>query len=281
MPERYGILDVNCPINWDHPTNRGLIHEMAVSPNSGWRGGNTFRDLVRGGRSPHDGTLTNGPTWTGIRGRPGGFGALSVVLASNQYATSALVTTAITKFSTAVWFRWNGVSTLDNVFTFNGSVGTVGWGFIRREATGIANVLAEGIALSAFASSTYVLASGVWNHLCMTRDATTNTLYVNGQPHTTSTTNFGTITTGVTNMGAEGASSRSAGGLVDSHLIWSRCLSPAAVQALYQESCLGNPERWNWVEPRRRYSSAVTARRPIISGNDYSGVFGSSIIRAA
>ncbi len=62
---RSKLLDVRCPIDWQHPLNRGLVSEWAVPPLSGWRGGNTLRDLVRGAKPANDGTLNGGVTWQG------------------------------------------------------------------------------------------------------------------------------------------------------------------------------------------------------------------------
>ena len=54
-----GLVDTTCPINWQHDLNVGLVMSLSCIPNSGWSGGRTWFDLVKGGKAPNNGTLTN------------------------------------------------------------------------------------------------------------------------------------------------------------------------------------------------------------------------------
>jgi hypothetical protein len=65
-------VDSTFPVNWQSPLNKGLVSWWLNLPNSGKRGGSTFRDLC----NRNHGTLVNGPTWISSD-RPGGCGALS------------------------------------------------------------------------------------------------------------------------------------------------------------------------------------------------------------
>lgn len=58
-----GFVDPACPINWDHPLNKGLVSWWNAVPNTGWSFSNTFRDASRGGKTSHDATLASSPVW--------------------------------------------------------------------------------------------------------------------------------------------------------------------------------------------------------------------------
>ena len=80
-------------------------------PNSGWRGGVTLRDLVRGGRNPHDGTLSGSSiNWKGAGGRPGGYGSL-VWASTTPFVTlggGSAFDVATGDFSFALWATITG-----------------------------------------------------------------------------------------------------------------------------------------------------------------------------
>lgn len=80
------FVDPSCPINWQHPLNRGLVGEWSVAPGASTRG-LTWRDFVRGGRKPNDLTPTGVATWCGPGGRRGGFGSMKLTGASSSYFT--------------------------------------------------------------------------------------------------------------------------------------------------------------------------------------------------
>ncbi len=66
------FVDWSNPVNADAPLNRGLVAWWKVVPGfQGWGSGKLHDMLGR-----NHGTLTNGPTWSGPRGRPGGWGSM-------------------------------------------------------------------------------------------------------------------------------------------------------------------------------------------------------------
>jgi hypothetical protein len=97
------VLNYGNPVNPLAPLNRGLVGWWLNLPSRGK--GNTVFDLC----GKYHGTLTNGPTWSGALGRPGGFGAVTFD-GSNDYITlgvapAALKFTAISPFSISAWVR--------------------------------------------------------------------------------------------------------------------------------------------------------------------------------
>lgn len=96
----YGIVDPDCPLNWDAPLNRGLIGNWASVPNAGWTGGNKLYDLVRGGKTPHDGTLTG--SWWQSEAEPDGRG---VYFTGGAYAACGSVPLDSDNWTISLTFR--------------------------------------------------------------------------------------------------------------------------------------------------------------------------------
>lgn len=94
------ILDYGNPVA-QHPLNEGLVSWWLQLPLN--RGSSRLLDLTR----RNHGTLTNGPTWQGARGRPGGWGAINQ-LAGNQYvlvSRTDLIFPSETDGTLAFWWR--------------------------------------------------------------------------------------------------------------------------------------------------------------------------------
>jgi hypothetical protein len=258
MPNAF--LDPACPIDWSHPLNRGLVCEWAVIPNAGWRGGLTLRDVVRGGHTPHDGPLTNGPTWAGAKGRPGGFGSLSFVAASSQYAEvqSAIVTGP--PYTIACWFRADDV-TVDQAPIAVGNSGDDN-PFIVLNLRGagaghpVSLVHRDDTTTIVVLDTPTGVAAGVWYFAAITSSASNaRAVYLYGPGVSTSatdTTSLGTTTLNRTSLGRLGRPSASNyfGGQLDGGMIFNRALPVGQVAALYDQSRRGNPDRWRWVTTR-------------------------------
>lgn len=102
----YEQIDVSCPVDFSHPLNQGKISWLLCTDTPGWRGGNTLRDLVRGGgRNPNDGTLSGStlPKWQGGAGRPGGKGSL-LLDGSTGYVDCGNFADNLPAFTVAIWF---------------------------------------------------------------------------------------------------------------------------------------------------------------------------------
>ena len=105
-------------VNRASPLNRGLVSWWLNLPQRGK--GNTFFDIA--GRN--HGTLTNGPTFQGPLGRPGGFGSIKGDgVDSGTYIASFLPNVSTSTFSHGGWVR--PVTTSSGMYIANGGNGGV------------------------------------------------------------------------------------------------------------------------------------------------------------
>ena len=256
------FVDPDCPLDWSHPLSVGLVADWTIVPNSGWRGGLTLRDLVRGGRKPNDGTLTNGPTWAGSKGRPGGFGAISYDGSNDKTVLASTVTLA--DFSAFVWAKCSGDCA---IFGLNGASQPQ-----LRIGQGGANKLSTFDDINNPQSSTLPVSQTSWSHVGFTRVGSTVTFWQNGVSYGTGTmdpsrpSNHGKD---FNQIGAFLTASNVFNGQMDGFTLHSRALSAAQVRALYAETKLGNPEWFRWVSTRAWSIPAVATgnrRRRVICG---------------
>jgi len=243
---RYGILDNTCPLEPSHPLNDRIVNDWHVSPLAGWRGG-ALKDLVRGLHNPFDGAAVNSPTWVGGL-RRGAYGALSYASGSSQYSNCGTPQSGQT-FTALTIGGWM-TRTATNV------IGTFGWGDAVQSRFNIlwytdSNVYCQierGIQSFPF----YSLSGTGPNHFILTYAGTgTATLYVDGNKVTLGGTDASQSTYpvfGNFRIGTEQANSRYMSGQCDGVFIATRTFSAADARAFYDESRLGNPNRWRWVK---------------------------------
>jgi hypothetical protein len=249
LPTPGAFVDPACPINWDHPLNLGLVGDWTIIPNSGWSRGNTLRDLVRGGKNPHDGTLTNGPTWVG---GPNGFGAVKHDGSDDATVTASPAISGALTLAALVRLTANGL------FTF--FVGDSGDFKGLRVPSGTTPSICDGVG----DISSSVSIGNNWALVVGTLDGTTARIYVNGAQ-------TGSAASAVTGIGANLAfGARTSGGAqaqaceIGMTAAWNRALSSSDVAALYQESRRGNPERFRWVSTR---AGSTPADQPVNTAN--------------
>jgi hypothetical protein len=279
-PAYSGWVDPACPLDWSHPLSQGLVANWSILPNGGWRGGLTLRDLVRGGHTPHDGTLTNGPTWVG-GGRPGGYGGLTYN-GTSQYVSLPVAVAVGSAGTVAAWARVDNSAASDRiVLGFGGTGGNNGFrcgirftsNKLMVQDRGASNVVTSGTALTA----------GAWAHCVYVSDGAAWSLYLNGVAQsltldTGSNTGkwFGSVSqpTGSVFL-TVGAAQRFGAfesywpGTIDSVGVWGRALTAAEVRALYDETRRGNPEWWKWLGRRAWFVSQQATgnrRRRVIIG---------------
>lgn len=238
------FVDPACPLDGAHPLNRGIVDEWSILPNSGWSRGNTLRSIVRGLHKPNDGTLTNGPTWQGALGRPGGYGSLKFDGSDDWVALASTIVLA--DFSLFAWIKQTGDATIAGQ-SANLSAPQL------RIGQGGANVLSTYDIVNNPQSSTLAVAQGTWQRVGFTRVGTTVTFWQNAISYGTGTFDPGTGLgrgSDVNIFGALNVSGTPAllfNGNMDCISIHNRALSASEVAALYRESRCGNPERWRWV----------------------------------
>lgn len=126
-------IDWGQPVNWADPLNRGLVSWWLAVPNRmGW-GSLKWRDMVR--RSQNNGTLTSGPAWQVVRGRPGGWGALDFSAAGSYVVAPA---SALTRPCTVtLWFKpLVGIGSGNQWLVAHDSGANDGWRVARKGGPG-------------------------------------------------------------------------------------------------------------------------------------------------
>lgn len=244
MRNCYRPTGIFAGIEPDHPHNRGLVADWTVTNRPGWSRGATLRDLAMTVRRSYPGTLTSGPTWQGAKGRQGGFGALQYD-GSDDYVDCGTIAAMVQPVTVAAWVNPTNFAATRTIFG-----GTSGVLQFRINTSGVLafvklNILNIG-------ASTGTVTAGVWSFVAGTYDAAGNfAFYLNGVLIGT-----GTNSTNMEGFGVQlGRNGVSAGaeqflGQMDSNLVLSRVLSAREIAALYDETRLGNPERYRWAGGR-------------------------------
>ncbi len=236
------FVDPACPLDGSHPLNRNLISDWTIISNSGWVGGTTWNDLVRGLSNPNPATLTGGPTWGAAVGRPGGYGAITFVRSSSQYAAITRTGAGATAITYCAWVNRASTTSTQaiinnnkNLFEFN--VADARW-FSDTDLSAV--------------SVTPTITLGLWYHIAVTQDVSNNyAFYLNGASIGSGTTNA--LDTGAepnANIGRYSDGTRNFDGKMDAPMIYHRALSASEIGCLYAESARGNPERLRWVSTR-------------------------------
>jgi hypothetical protein len=248
-PEDWSHLAVDpaCPVDWAHPLARGLVGWWAAVPNSGWRGGLKTRDLVRGGRNPHDATLTNGAAWAGPAGRPGGHGSVALD-GSNDYVSLPFAAfSPLTRLTVAMWVRpaaatgggdhyyWDASTERLRLMTAFGTYDGLG-GAIQVGGTQTTISVASGVGA----------AVGKWTFLALTYDGATFALYADGKvvgtpASVTGNLDWASFSDSLASWGATTSGSAAFAGNVDSLMLYDRGLPAAGVARLHAVSRRGYP----------------------------------------
>jgi hypothetical protein len=240
-----GYIDPACPVNWGHSLSRGLVLWLMAAPNSGWRGGITFRDIVRGGHAPHDGTLTNGPKWVG-GGRPGGSGAVALDGTNDYVSLPYTAFSSLSNMTLAMWVKPTTALSGADVYY---------WDAIQRLKLRTAFASYDGLSgviQIGGTQTTINVASGVggavgkWTFLAMAYDGATFSLYADGKVVGTPASVTGNLdwTSFSDNLASWGSTTGGAAffpGNVDSFVLYNRGLSTPQIQQLYSLSKRGNP----------------------------------------
>lgn len=257
------LLDMVCPINWQNDLSRGLVARWQCMP--GLMGGSRLVNLTRpGDKDGNHGTLTNGPTWQGALGRPGGYGSLGFDGTDDNVAIPWAASLNVSNFTIGCWLKTTAASIQllisrddegnERVFQF------------RLDADGTPRVVlfgTGGTPINQFTDST-AINNGAWRSLIATWDGTTLTFYIDGAPKT-ATANALTLNTSATFGMLLGANRSSAApislfnGYLDQCFIRSGSLSASEVYALYEDDLRGSPETLNWISTRTYFGVTAAA----------------------
>jgi hypothetical protein len=246
-----GNIDPVQPVNMGNPLNSNLVAWLIGLPfNSG---GSQFFDIT--GRNRHALLAANVP-WGGAGGMSGNNNLAPIFADPNQQGTvigNPLVGQSVYSVE-SVFFTGPTVSfapyTLWNAYDNGVGDGIRLWGdgnpsakiqFEKRTAYA-----------SVFATMDSALVPSTWYHMVGTCDAGLVTLYVNGQPQTTTGSGSAAALTNATNALVGTGTDTSGRSLMISHiaLFAGRALTPGAVVARYNEARYGFPTLLNRVSPR-------------------------------
>jgi hypothetical protein len=258
-----------------------LVSEWACLPGGQWGRGTLWRDLSR--QSLNDGTLTNGPTWVGARGRPGGYGAISFDGSNDSVNVGSSTSVNVVGECTCVCWLKSVANNATVRLIWNGTFGsTKNYSFDLGRTTARVSALWAGTVVG---TSNTNLSNGTWYHVAMVRSGSTGswtvTFYINGKSDgggTTATNPTGTSFTSI--IGNTDVTDGSYSGVLDGMQVYSKALSANEVLALYQESLAGNPSRWRWLGKRSYFFpvAAATGTGPLIGPGRLIG--GGPLIRS-
>lgn len=244
-------FDPACPLNWDHPLNRGITLELVASRNAGWSGGLLWRNLVRGGKLANDAALTGGPTWAGPLGRPGGTGTIKFDGSDDYALVTGYQHGSTTEFTLSAWMYPLDLDS-DYVVDSNNEISIVtGFG------TDNWRILIRGTYSGGQISKTL----NTWQHICFTTNSTTCKGFLNGVEVVSGTSGSVGSVNSTLNIGRYSGVGNYYNGYADEFVLRNTYISPATAMAYYQESLQGNPNRYNLISNKKYFflnSVAVT-----------------------
>lgn len=243
------VLDPNRPINWEYPLNNGLVSEWAAAALPYGFGTPLLYDLVRGAKSPSDGTLQT----------TGGYvtkWALSQVGGCIQYVPPSFgaVTIPITPPSGLMaWGCWFN-TTYNNIFIMGWNDSFPPGGVFDRsiylDSSGKLNCyIFDGTTHTITSTLTYN--DGTWHSVVAVIDGSLR-LYADGEQvaSVSSVTHaYNGYSTPKLILGLGGGANAYAG-LQTRHLVFSRGPLASEIADLHDQSLRGNPDRWNWLRTR-------------------------------
>lgn len=241
-------LDYGQPINWAHPLNRDLLARWKVLPN--WQG-TQWRDLC--GR--HHGTLTNGPTWGGALGRPGGYGAIAFDGVNDHVASTApniIFPSSTTVATIAAWIRVASAAEKRLASFLNTGGGSAFGVTIDRTAgrvSGMCRDAANGFVEVVGSTS---IAAATWYFVCFTAVEGSGRIYLNGVSDGSSSALNAANTLGSFGTDSKWAFSYAGtgtffNGLSDDLMLWRRQLSDDEVLNLYRLTQRPDDSTLSWI----------------------------------
>jgi len=187
MPLNISGSVINSEIVKRYPTTKtskaGLVFHLDASTPESYPGSGTgWYDLSGNG---YDGTLTNGPTYSSNNG------GYIVFDGTNDYVTTADVNHGTSEFTLEVWVYFNTIGTIDSSYTciMKKNTDNESWPvfsmYVESNGTfrGLYSSQVFGACLESAISSTGIITTGQWYHLCYSKGAagyTTMKLHKNG-----------------------------------------------------------------------------------------------------
>jgi Concanavalin A-like lectin/glucanases superfamily len=243
-------LNLDCPVNWAHPLNRGRVAWWLAHPSI--PRGNTWHELCgMSSRKAYDGTLSSGAMWKGNCGRTGGYGSVNFD-GVNDYLDCTVadgLTSGVEKTTISAWVHRGstGIQTLLGKSSSNSTAG------VRFSVVWFSdNKIYFTVGATAYSGTNAITTTG-WHLVSMVYDGSLAAGsrivgYVNGVAPTQTTTGTPPTTTPTQAgyyVGRNGTTY--APMLADDVSIWNRALSASENNQYYQQSRLGHPETLNWI----------------------------------
>lgn len=267
------LLDMVCPINWQNDLSRGLVARWQCMP--GLTGGSRLVNLTRAGdKDGNHGTLTNGPTWQGANGRPGGHGSLRINgsdQSAHNTAAANLPTAAAAAWTISYWHYTVAYVSLSCDFGFGQEPsGTPSAGTIRFSLEFNNNYYFWGSSRDWDTLIAYVV--GSWTHVAFVSDGASSTpgltLYIDGTSRATGSPSSALETAGAwAGFGSHHSAGASPNAYYDCGMIHNRQLSASEVYALYEDDLRGSPETLNWISTRTYFGVTAAAATRIGARN--------------
>lgn len=240
-------LNLGAPINKQHPLNRGLVSRWDVLPFGPHYGGPRLLDLM----GTNHGTLTNGPTWQGANGRPGGYGSVKGTTSdpSTYVATSApslptysfgllvYLTTSVNAGMARMQLHY--VHTRADVSPF----GLQFYGGAFEDQPGLTTPT-----------------TGRWYDLLITCAGTAAgdvKIYLDGKDDTGTATAISAPSGTTVQLGGISEAFGSQAAYCDAFRLYSRVLSASEAYASFEDLRRGSPETLNWISTRSYPISAA------------------------
>lgn len=248
-----GWLDLSQPVNYENPLNRNRIGWWVTVP--GLDGGSKLYDLI--GNYP--GTLNN-VQWSPST-QPGSTSALNFNQSNSYVGVTSLNWTGLAAASMSLWLN---VTNFDTNGTFaNDVIGITNNTFLHYSTPFVLQTIDSRFSAprslqfiiststtgtgTLNVGSTITLNIGQWYHVVCVYDGTAARLYVNGKLHDSANVT-GTLTSnGVFNIGSDwSGSGQNYAGYINDASLWTRGLSAAEVEELYNDSLTGNQKTLNY-----------------------------------
>lgn len=245
-----GYVNMQRPVNWDSPLNRGLVSWWVVLPDTN-RGAVTWRDIA----GTNHGTLTGmdpATDWVGST-RPGGLGSLDFD-GSNDYVTcgtgsaTKYAWTSSNSISVCGWYRATAVQR-SSILGIGGDANTWRINILSTSK------LCFSIATEGSTTSDYTVVNGTTFHFMAVASRSENKvkIFVNGaeQTYSAQDTSLPTSTTNPTVLiiGAlpVNTSAHLLSGRLDDVRLFLDDKSNQA-QQIFLDSLAGNPQTLNWID---------------------------------
>ncbi len=240
-----GSIDIADAVNRESSLNRGLVSWWMALPDQ--QRGNVFRDLCM----RNHGTLTNGPTWQGAMGRPGGMGSLLFDGSTSRVAAPQILIPDGGALSIIWWIRpttFTSQRTIQSVY--DSYPGNVQYTF-RFESSGTPKLFVRTTGDNTV-SATSAVSADTWSCVGVEINDLTKTIthYLNGAANGSgSYTGTLAVPSAGLNIGNNGLASEGFGGNLDGGMTFLRDIGAPGFAFYYQESRLNYHQTLNRVRP--------------------------------